>query len=199
MTFAQPTITHVDLRSRGRRWRRDEDELDAWRDGLTGYPIVDAGMRQLLREGWMHGRARMIVATFLTKHLGHDWREGARHFARLLLDADVANNAANWQWVAGTGADTRPGRILNPLRQAERFDRDGAYVRRYVPELSHLDRRSHPDAVAPPGARARCAVVSGAAGRSRARRRGLSTRGQSWGRVARLRDQLNRESIRRGA
>ena len=73
----------------------------------------------------MHGRARMIVATFLTKHLGHDWREGARHFARWLVDADVANNTANWQWVAGTGCDTRPGRILNPLRQAERFDRDG--------------------------------------------------------------------------
>ena len=89
----------------------------------------------------MHGRARMIVATFLTKHLGHDWREGARHFARWLVDADVANNIANWQWVAGTGCDTRPGRILNPLRQAERFDRDGGYVRRFVPALADLDRR----------------------------------------------------------
>jgi deoxyribodipyrimidine photo-lyase len=141
MTEANPTITHVDLRPRGRAWTRDGEELEAWCSGLTGYPIVDAGMRQLIREGWMHGRARMIAATFLTKHLGHDWREGAHHFSRLLIDADVANNAANWQWVAGTGADTRPGRILNPLRQAERFDREGTYVRRYLPELAHLDRR----------------------------------------------------------
>lgn len=140
-TLSFPSIGHEDLRPRGTRWQRDDDELDAWREGLTGYPIVDAGMRQLLQEGWLPGRARMIVATFLTKHLGHDWREGERHFARWLIDGDVANNAANWQWVAGTGSDTRPGRILNPMRQAERFDRDGEYVRRYLPELAHLDRR----------------------------------------------------------
>ena len=142
LTFAVPTVSTADLRpAPAPEWRTDAAELDAWTAGATGYPIVDAGMRQLLEEGWMHGRARMVVATFLTKHLGHDWREGAQHFARLLVDADVANNAANWQWVAGTGCDTRPGRILNPLRQAERFDRDGDYVRRYVPELAGLDRR----------------------------------------------------------
>ncbi len=138
-TLGFPAIASCDLRPRGRARHADEAELRAWCDGLTGYPIVDAGMRQLLVEGWLPGRARMIVATFLTKHLGHDWREGAAHFARWLVDGDVANNSANWQWVAGTGTDTRPGRILNPLRQARRFDPDGAYVRRYVPELADLD------------------------------------------------------------
>ena len=110
LTLAVPTISTIDLRPvRAPEWRTDPDELDAWETGMTGYPIVDAAMRQLREEGWMHGRARMIVATFLTKHLGHDWREGARHFAHWLVDADVANNTANWQWVAGTGCDTRPG------------------------------------------------------------------------------------------
>src|SRR6201992_4466990 len=95
-------------------------------------------MRQLAREGFMHNRARMIVASFLTKTLYIDWRRGVSHFASLLLDADVANNVGNWQWVAGTGNDTRPNRVLNPLRQAARFDHDGDYVRRYVPELASL-------------------------------------------------------------
>ena len=94
-------------------------------EGLTGYPIVDAGMRQLAREGFMHNRARLIVGSFLTKLLYMDWRFGAAHFARLLLDADVANNVGNWQWVAGTGNDTRPNRVLNPMRQAQRFDPAG--------------------------------------------------------------------------
>jgi deoxyribodipyrimidine photo-lyase len=100
--------------------------------------VIDAGMRQLRQEGWMHNRARMLVASFLTKHLGLDWRLGAQHFFRLLIDGDVANNAGNWQWVAGTGTDTRPNRILNPLRQAARFDPTGDYVRRHVPELAKL-------------------------------------------------------------
>jgi deoxyribodipyrimidine photo-lyase len=101
-------------------------------------PIVDAGMRQLDAEGWMHNRARLIVAAFLTKTLGLDWRGGARAFADLLVDADVANNVGNWQWVAGTGVDTRPNRRFNPMRQAQRHDANGDYVRRYVPELADL-------------------------------------------------------------
>jgi deoxyribodipyrimidine photo-lyase len=102
-------------------------------------PIVDAGMRQLKQEGWMHNRARMVVASLLCKQLRIDWRLGARHFMDLLFDGDVANNYGNWQWSAGTGNDTRPGRVLSPLRQATRFDAAGDYVRRYVPELAGLD------------------------------------------------------------
>jgi deoxyribodipyrimidine photo-lyase len=99
-------------------------------------------MRELLATGWMHNRTRMLVASVLTKHLGIDWRHGAEHFARWLVDGDVANNAANWQWVAGTGADTRPNRIFNPIRQAHRFDPDGDYVRRWVPELAGIEGRA---------------------------------------------------------
>jgi deoxyribodipyrimidine photo-lyase len=132
----RPDLPHRDYRPRGDRWRRDRRLGEAWREGLTGYPIVDAGMRQLAREGFMHNRARMIVASFLTKTLYLDWRLGAAHFAGLLADADLANNCGNWQWVAGTGNDTRPNRVLNPLRQARRFDPEGDYVRRYVAELA---------------------------------------------------------------
>jgi deoxyribodipyrimidine photo-lyase len=135
---ARPDLPRADYRGRGDRWRRSKRLAEAWRQGRTGYPVVDAGMRQLAREGFMHNRARMIVASFLTKTLYLDWRLGAEHFARLLVDADVANNAGNWQWMAGTGNDTRPNRVLNPLRQARRFDPDGAYVRRHVPELAAL-------------------------------------------------------------
>ncbi|HEX6228993.1 MAG TPA: deoxyribodipyrimidine photo-lyase [Solirubrobacterales bacterium] len=133
---ARPDLPHRDYRPRGDRWRRDRNLAEAWREGLTGYPIVDAGMRQLARKGFMHNRARLIVASFLSKTLYLDWRLGAEHFARLLVDADLANNCGNWQWVAGTGNDTRPNRVLNPLRQAHRFDPAGEYVRRYLPELS---------------------------------------------------------------
>jgi len=133
---ARPDLPSADYRSRGDRWRRSKRLADAWRRGLTGYPIVDAGMRQLAGEGYMHNRARMIVASFLTKTLYLDWRLGAAHFADLLVDADLANNVGNWQWVAGTGNDTRPNRVLNPIRQAHRFDPEGEYVRRYVPELA---------------------------------------------------------------
>ena len=139
---ARPDLPHADYRGRGDRWRRSKRLAEAWRHGVTGYPIVDAGMRQLTREGFMHNRARMIVASFLTKTLYIDWRIGAGHFARLLVDADVANNVGNWQWVAGTGNDTRPNRVLNPLRQAQRFDPDGEYVRRHVPELAGVPGRT---------------------------------------------------------
>ncbi len=136
---ARPATSVADYRPRGDRWRRDDDAFAAWRDGRTGYPIVDAGMRQLATEGWMHNRARLIVGSFLTKTLYLDWRLGAQHFLDLLVDGDIANNQMNWQWVAGTGTDTRPHRVLNPLRQAQRYDPQGRYVRRYVPELADLE------------------------------------------------------------
>ncbi|MFI6443697.1 cryptochrome/photolyase family protein [Kitasatospora sp. NPDC050543] len=135
---ARPRCAWADYRPRGDRWHRDTAEIEAWRAGRTGYPIVDAGMRQLAHEGWMHNRARLLTASFLTKTLYQDWRIGAEHFLALLVDGDVANNQLNWQWVAGTGTDTRPNRVLNPLAQARRFDPDGAYVRRWVPELAHI-------------------------------------------------------------
>ncbi|GAA2206779.1 deoxyribodipyrimidine photo-lyase [Nonomuraea monospora] len=138
VTYAFPRINRADYRPRGRHWRVEEDALQAWRAGMTGLPIVDAGMRQLLAEGWMHNRARLIVASYLVRVLGIDWRAGARHFFEHLLDGDVANNCGNWQWVAGTGNDTRPNRGFNPLRQAQRFDAKGEYVRRYVPELADV-------------------------------------------------------------
>jgi deoxyribodipyrimidine photo-lyase len=120
-------------------WRDDPTALAAWQEGRTGVPIVDAGMRQLAAEGWMHNRARLITGSFLTKLLWLDWRDGAAWYARLLVDADLANNWGNWQWVAGTGNDPRPGRRFNPIRQALRYDPRGDYVRRWVPELSHVD------------------------------------------------------------
>jgi deoxyribodipyrimidine photo-lyase len=138
VTAAFPAIARRDYRPRGDHWHRDPTGLQAWRDGRTGYPIVDAGMRQLRREGWMHNRARLIAASFLVRQLGVDWRAGARHFFDWLVDGDLAINAGNWQWAAGTGNDTRPNRVLNPLRQAARFDPDGDYVRRYLPELDGL-------------------------------------------------------------
>lgn len=135
---ANPRTPHDDLRPRGDRWSRDDEALGRWRDGRTGYPVVDAAMRQLAAEGWLPGRARLIAGSFLVKTLYLDWRLGADHFSRLLVDADVAANVGNWQWLAGTGVDTRPNRVLNPVAQARRFDPDGDYVRRWVPELAGL-------------------------------------------------------------
>ena len=125
------------------RWDDDDGLFAAWADGLTGYPLVDAGMRQLRREGWMHNRARLVTASFLTKELGIDWRRGERHFMRLLLDGDEANNNGNWQWVTSVGVDPQPyyRRIYNQARHIERFDPDGSYVRRYVPELERVPGR----------------------------------------------------------
>jgi deoxyribodipyrimidine photo-lyase len=120
-------------------WDVDSTALRAWQQGRTGYPIVDAGMRHLWRTGWMHNRIRMIAASFLIKDLRIDWRAGQAWFWDTLVDADLANNAFNWQWVAGCGADAAPYfRIFNPVLQGEKFDPDGAYVRRFVPELSML-------------------------------------------------------------
>ena len=120
-------------------WRSDAEALRAWQRGRTGYPIVDAGMRQLWQTGWMHNRVRMIAASFLVKHLLLRWQDGAAWFWDTLVDADLANNANGWQWVAGSGADAAPYfRIFNPVLQGEKFDPDGAYVRRFVPELARL-------------------------------------------------------------
>jgi len=120
-------------------WKKQPRFLAAWQKGLTGYPIIDAGMRQLWMTGWMHNRVRMIVASFLVKHLGIHWREGARWFWDTLVDADLANNSAGWQWVAGCGADAAPYfRIFNPILQGQKFDPTGDYVRAWVPELAKL-------------------------------------------------------------
>ncbi len=122
-------------------WSADPRLLRAWQRGRTGYPIVDAGMRELWSSGWMHNRVRMIVASFLVKDLMISWQEGAAWFWDTLVDADLANNAASWQWVAGSGADAAPYfRIFNPVLQGEKFDPDGAYVRRWVPELAKLPK-----------------------------------------------------------
>ena len=139
---AHPDMATRPLRPEFERfpWRHDEDGFDAWAHGHTGYPIVDAGMRQLWRTGYLPNRARLIVASFLVKHLLIDWRHGEEWFWDTLIDADPANNPLNWQWVAGVGVDSAPYfRIFNPVLQAEKFDPDGAYVRQWVPELARLE------------------------------------------------------------
>lgn len=120
-------------------WQNDEQLLTRWQKGMTGYPIIDAGMRELWATGYMHNRVRMIAASFLTKDLFIDWRLGADWFLNTLVDADLANNSASWQWVAGCGADAAPYfRIFNPILQSQKFDPNGAYIRRWIPELSSL-------------------------------------------------------------
>ncbi len=120
-------------------WAEDPDGFTAWQEGRTGYPIVDAGMRELATTGWMHNRVRMIVASFLTKDLLLPWQDGARHFREHLADADLANNTFGWQWVAGSGADAAPYfRVFNPTLQGKKFDQHGAYVRMWVPELQDM-------------------------------------------------------------
>ena len=117
-------------------WRNDEVEFEKWRLGQTGYPIVDAGMRELAETGFMHNRARMIVGSFLTKHLLISWQLGEAWFARKLMDFELSSNNGNWQWVAGCGCDAAPYfRVFNPALQAQKFDSDGSYVRRWVPEI----------------------------------------------------------------
>ncbi|GAA5115584.1 deoxyribodipyrimidine photo-lyase [Alloalcanivorax gelatiniphagus] len=136
-----PASAWADLKPalKGMRYDDPEDAIEAWRTGTTGFPIVDAGMRQLMHSGWMHNRLRMITASFLTKDLHVWWPVGARHFLDLLIDGDVASNNHGWQWVAGTGTDASPYfRVFNPVTQGLKFDPQGDYVRRWVPELRHL-------------------------------------------------------------
>ena len=143
--FQSPESARDYLKPEFARMEYDDpgSRFTAWCDGLTGYPIVDAGMRQLLAEGWMHNRVRMIVASFLIKDLHIEWRHGARHFMRWLVDGDLASNQHGWQWVAGSGTDAAPYfRIYNPTTQGKRFDPEGDYVRRWVPELRGLDAKS---------------------------------------------------------
>ncbi len=137
-----PETTHSNLNPRfdGFKWARpDPAMLEAWQRGRTGVPVVDAGMRELWQTGWMHNRVRMIVGSYLCKHMRYHWIEGARWFWHTLVDADLANNTLGWQWIAGTGADASPYfRVFNPVTQAEKFDPDGEYIARWVPELAQL-------------------------------------------------------------
>jgi deoxyribodipyrimidine photo-lyase len=155
-------------------FRREADDpaaVQAWREGRTGVPVVDAGMRQLAATGWLSNRARLVVASFLTRHLLMDYRIGERHFMRHLLDGDVANNRGGWTWTAGVGADAQPWfRIFNPVRQGQRFDPDGSWVRRWVPELEDVeDRHVHApwEAAAPPSGYPQ-PIIDLAEGRARA-------------------------------
>ncbi len=144
LLFANPDLPERPLDRRFERfpWRRDAEGLDAWKHGRTGYPFVDAAMRQLWRTGYVHNRARMVAASFLVKHLLLPWQEGEAWFWDMLVDADLANNACGWQWVAGCGADAAPYfRVFNPVSQGEKFDPEGAYVRRCVPDLATLDAK----------------------------------------------------------
>ncbi|MEI6559080.1 MAG: deoxyribodipyrimidine photo-lyase [Rhodospirillaceae bacterium] len=147
----------------GMAWRCDSEALEAWRHGRTGYPLVDAGMRQLWATGWMHNRVRMVAASFLVKDLLISWREGEAWFWDTLVDADLASNAASWQWVAGCGADASPFfRVFNPVLQGEKFDADGAYVRHWCPELAALpDRWLHQPWRAPAETLRRAGVTPG--------------------------------------
>jgi len=144
--FLQPAMAALAYATPG-------ESLEAWKKGRTGFPIVDAGMRQLQAEGWMHNRVRMIVASFLVKDLHLEWQHGARHFMRHLVDADLASNVHGWQWVAGSGTDAAPYvRVFNPVTQGLRFDPDGAYVRRHVAELRAVDgKQAHEPWTLPTG------------------------------------------------
>lgn len=130
-------------RYRTLKWEKNASDLKAWKEGKTGYPVVDAAMRQLIEEGWMHNRARLIVGSFLTKDLGIDWREGEKHFMQWLIDGDMANNNGNWQWIASVGVDPAPlfRRLYNPSSQRDRYDPNGEYVHRYVPELKNVPNK----------------------------------------------------------
>ena len=165
LLFHFPDTTDAPLRPEFARfpWREDESGYHRWCRGLTGYPIVDAGMRELWATGWMHNRVRMIVASFLTKDLGVHWREGARWFWDTLVDANLANNTLGWQWTAGCGADAAPYfRIFNPVSQSVKFDPKGTYLRRWLPELAGLaDADLHAPWQAPPMALEAAGVVLG--------------------------------------
>ncbi len=139
--FHAPTVTHKNLQKKFDHliWRSSKSDLESWQQGLTGYPLVDAGMRELWQTGYMHNRVRMVVASFLIKNLRIDWREGEAWFWDLLVDADLASNSFNWQWVAGFGYDAAPYfRIFNPTTQGKKFDKHGEYVKHWVPELKNM-------------------------------------------------------------
>ncbi len=143
MLFHRPGLASSPLKPEFARipWREDANDLKAWKHGRTGYPIIDAGMRELTATGWMHDRVRVIVASFLVKHLLISWQQGARWFWDTLVDADLAGNSVNWQQVAGCGTDGAPYfRISNPVLQARKIDPEGAYVKAWVPELSKLPK-----------------------------------------------------------
>lgn len=165
LLFHNPDMGTVNLRSEFDRmpWRDDAEDLRRWQRGRTGYPLVDAGMRELRTTGWMHNRVRMVAASFLTKHLMIDWRLGADWFLDALVDADLANNSAGWQWVAGCGADAAPYfRIFNPVAQSRRFDAGGRYLRTWLPELRRLpDRLRHAPWQAPAAALAEAGLRLG--------------------------------------
>ena len=127
--------------SKNIQWRYDEDEFNAWKEGKTGFPIVDAAMQQLLHEGWMHNRLRMVVAMFFTKNMLHDWRLGEAYFMQNLIDGDFASNNGGWQWSSSTGTDAAPYfRIFNPITQSTNFDKEGKFIKKYIPELKDLDK-----------------------------------------------------------
>ena len=144
-------------------WVEDDEALHRWQRGQTGYPFVDAGMRELWETGWMHNRVRMVVASFLIKDLRIHWREGAQWFWDCLFDADLANNSLGWQWVAGCGADAAPYfRVFNPFSQGKKFDPDGEYVRKWVPELAQVpDKYLQTPWEMPPIELAACGVTLG--------------------------------------
>jgi deoxyribodipyrimidine photo-lyase len=150
----RPASAREYLRPEFARMEYDDpgDSLRAWQEGRTGYPVVDAGMRQLRATGWMHNRVRMIVASFLVKDLHLEWQHGARHFMQWLVDGDLASNQHGWQWVAGSGTDAAPYfRVFNPTTQGKKFDPDGDYVRRWVAELQQVDTAYIHDPSAQPG------------------------------------------------
>ena len=127
--------------SKSIQWRFEETELHAWKTGMTGFPIIDAAMRQLLHEGWMHNRLRMVVAMFFTKNMLHDWRLGEAYFMQNLIDGDFSSNNGGWQWSSSTGTDAAPYfRIFNPITQSTNFDKEGLFIKKYVPELKDLDK-----------------------------------------------------------
>ncbi|MDB5314259.1 MAG: deoxyribodipyrimidine photolyase [Rhodospirillales bacterium] len=176
LLWHRPELPEVPLRAEFARfpWQPDAKLLHAWQRGETGFPIVDAGMRQLWKHGWLHNRVRMIVASFLIKHLLQPWQDGSAWFWDTLVDADLASNSASWQWVAGSGADAAPYfRVFNPILQGEKFDTDGRYVRAYLPELASLpDNLIHRPWEAPAEVRAAlrypAPIISHEEGRDRA-------------------------------
>ena len=162
--YHHPRLGHSNYRREfdAMPWKSNEKFFKAWKEGRTGYPLVDAGMRQLNQTGWMHNRVRMVVASFLTKDLMHDWRSGAAYFEEKLLDIETSSNNGGWQWAASTGVDPKPLRIFNPRLQSERFDPEGEYIKRFVPELQRVPTKFvHAPHVMPPALQKELGCVIG--------------------------------------